>query len=187
MSRKTIIRPVGEHRTRLLEKIGRDSWVYHGTPDKSRVERNPGDVIEVYLFRWNGIPRDVQEEMVKSRALVYGVSKNFARAFLMTHLYAIPCSHIQIGDVANGTNGVTGPAGDEGEETINVFRVQIDDNPDDCMFVESLSGFADVQGTLGYFFGLDEHKDWLEPGMMVSITVVRMSRDEFEALENWEE
>lgn len=91
----TRVRPVGEHKQRLVENIGEESWVYDGIPVKGTVEHN-GKKVDVYLFDWRKIPPHVQQQMVRSRAAAFGVSLTEARHFCETSPNAFPRDHVAL-------------------------------------------------------------------------------------------
>jgi len=95
----TTVHPIGQHRARMIENIGRDHWLYEGIPEKYQANLKLNDeskVIEVYLFEWDKIPRDVQAQMVRSHALVHHKSLTEAFEYCTTHLHAIPCSDVRL-------------------------------------------------------------------------------------------
>lgn len=44
----------------------------------------------------------------------------------------------------------------------------------------------DIEATLGLFLGLIDDQQYLEVGTQVTITIVEMTEEEFEALPEWE-
>lgn len=91
----TRVRPVGEHKQRLVENIGEESWVYDGVPVEGMVERD-GKKIAVYIFEWAKIPPRVQQQMVRSRAAVMGASPAEIRRFCETHPNAMPRADVTL-------------------------------------------------------------------------------------------
>lgn len=97
----TFVVPVGAQKDRLMVNLGRERWVYRGVPVRdSVVYRAPGAKvgrrIDVWLFDWAGIPDDVREAMVRSRAMASGVPVDVARAYCETHKHGIPCAEIEV-------------------------------------------------------------------------------------------
>lgn len=97
---KTKVIPLGEHRDRLLSKIGVDNWIYNGEPVRDRITHLPpsGVIrrIDCYLFVWKQIPKDVQQAMVESRAAVFGLTEVEARYQLERMPCAIPCADVRL-------------------------------------------------------------------------------------------
>ncbi|MFN8452463.1 MAG: hypothetical protein U0521_28630 [Anaerolineae bacterium] len=91
----TRVRPLGEHKQRLVENVGEESWVYDGIPVKGKVEHN-GRKLDVYLFEWAKIPPHIQQHMIRSRAAAQGVPVADAHRFLQTHPSAIPCADVAL-------------------------------------------------------------------------------------------
>jgi hypothetical protein len=95
----TTVYPIGQHRARLIENIGRDHWVYEGIPEKGHANHTlngSAQVIAVYFFKWDGIPRDVQAQMVSSHALVHRKTLAEAFEYCSTHDHAIPCADVRL-------------------------------------------------------------------------------------------
>ncbi|MDX1995862.1 MAG: hypothetical protein SF029_26005 [bacterium] len=91
----TVVRPQGVHRKRLIQQLGRESWVYKGEPRKM-VAIDNGQEIEAWVFDWNGIPRDVQEVMTINYARSHGGSLPDAWMKLSKSAQAIPCDHVKL-------------------------------------------------------------------------------------------
>lgn len=92
---KTRIKPLGKERKRLMQNIGQESWVYTGAPIQSYVVVG-GKPVDVWVFQWRGIPKKVQEHMIRARAQAQGCAVTEAHRWLETHPSAIPCAQVEL-------------------------------------------------------------------------------------------
>jgi hypothetical protein len=97
MSKVTIIRPKGEERDKLIAKIGRDFYVYSGSPEFINV-RTPEGIVKAWKFDFKLLEPPVRIVMVLIKAAERGISLDKADAYLTRVGIAIPIEQIDLED-----------------------------------------------------------------------------------------
>lgn len=70
---------------------------------------------------------------------------------------------------------------------MNVLKVEAPSVDLPPLYVKAVADLQEVEATLSYFLCLPGEEEFLEVGHQVTITVVEMSEEEFNALPSWED